>query len=264
MTVLARTLAPVVTLLIAATLVAACTQGPGDGPGGGVSQGPVVLAAASLQEALEDAARAWTDEGHAKPVLSFAGSSALARQVEAGAPADLFLSADEEWMNYLQAKALLRDGSRHDLLTNRLVLVAPKGTPPLDRAALGPALAQGRLALADPAAVPAGKYAQAALQSLGLWQGVAAAVVPGENVRGALALVERGEVPFAVVYATDARASAKVVVVFTFPESSHPPIRYPAAVLKASRHPDAAAFAAFLTSPQGQALFRARGFGIAR
>lgn len=259
MTVLARTLA-----LVAALLIAACAQAPAGGPAQEPAQGPVVLAASSLQEALEDAARTWADQGHAQPVLSFAGSSALARQVEAGAPADLFLSADEEWMNYLQRKALLREGSRHDLLTNRLVLVAARGTPPLEPAGLGAALARGRLALADPAAVPAGKYAQAALASLGLWQTVAAQVVPAENVRGALALVERGEVPFGIVYATDARASAKVVVAFTFPESSHPPIRYPAAVLKASQHPDAAAFAAFLASPQGQALFRARGFGIAR
>lgn len=228
------------------------------------TEGPVVLAASSLQEAMEDAAKAWVAQGHPAPVLSFAGSSALARQVEAGAPADLFVSADEEWMDYLAGKDLLRAGSRRDLLTNRLVLVGPKGAGALDRAGLAAALAEGKLALADPASVPAGRYARAALESLGLWQGVAARVIPAENVRGALALVERGEVPFGVVYATDAQASAKVAVVFTFPEGSHPPIRYPAAVLQAAAHPDAAEFAAFLASPQGQAVFRARGFGIAR
>lgn len=253
----------------AAVLLAACSQAPATAPetdtatDPATAQGPVVLAASSLQEAMEDVAAAWTAQGHAAPVLSFAGSSALARQAEAGAPADLFVSADEEWMDYLAAKDLLRAGSRHDLLTNRLVLVAPKGGAALDRAQLAAALAPGRLALADPDAVPAGKYARAALQQLGLWQGVAARVVPAENVRAALALVERGQVPFAAVYATDAQASARVAVVFAFPAGSHPPIRYPAAMLAGARHPDAAGFARFLASPTTQALFRSRGFGIA-
>jgi molybdate transport system substrate-binding protein len=194
-------------------------------------KGPVVLAASSLQEAMEDAAKAWRAQGHAAPVLSFAGSSALARQVEQGAPADLFVSADEEWMDAVQQAGLLRAGTRHDLLTNRLVVIGAQGTPPVSADRLGALLAKGRLALADPAAVPAGRYAKAALQHLGWLNGVAASVVPAENVRAALALVQRGEVPFGVVYATDARASGKVAVVYAFPAGSHPPILYPMAVL---------------------------------
>ena len=199
-------------------------------------RGPLVLAASSLQEALEEAGAAWAAEGHAAPVLSFAATSALARQVEQGAPADLFVSADEEWMDTLADGNLLRPGTRIDLLSNRVVL-------------------------AEPNAVPAGKYARAALASLGEWQGVADNVVPAENVRAALALVERGEAPLGVVYATDALASDKVEVVRELPESSHPPIRYPVAILAASESPDAAGFLAFLSSAKAKAIFAKHGFG---
>src|SRR5689334_1825448 len=150
--------------------------------------GPIVLAAASLQESLEGVGKAWAAEGHAAPVLSFAASSALARQVEQGAPADLFVSADEEWMDKLAGQNLLRAGTRSDILTNRLVLVTRKGGAVRRLADLG----DGKLVLADPAAVPAGKYAKAALESLGQWPAVEAKVVPAENVRAALALVEHG------------------------------------------------------------------------
>lgn len=227
-------------------------------------RGPVVLAAASLQESLTEAANAWAAKGHPKPVISFAASSALARQIIARAPADLFLSADEEWMDAVGKAGLLRPGTRTTLLGNRLVLIAPASSGarltiargfPLARA-LGP----GRLALADPEAVPAGKYAKAALTNLGVWSGVAAKVAPAENVRAALALVERGAAPFGIVYATDARAAKAVRVVGTFPASSHPPIRYPVAVLKASRHPDALGFRAFLLSREGRAIFTRHGF----
>lgn len=220
-------------------------------------RGPLVLAASSLQEALEEAGAAWAAEGHAAPVLSFAATSALARQVEQGAPADLFVSADEEWMDTLADGNLLRPGTRIDLLSNRVVLVAGKGGAIRTLAALG----DGRLALADPNAVPAGKYARAALESLGEWQGVADNVVPAENVRAALALVERGEAPLGVVYATDALASDKVEVVRELPESSHPPIRYPVAILAASESPDAAGFLAFLSSAKAKAIFEKHGFG---
>lgn len=247
-------------LLLAAQLVFACSgaQQP--------EEGPVVLAAASLQEALTDVAQAWTDQGHAAPVLSFAASSALARQVEQGAPADVFISADEEWMDALAQKNLLRADTRGDILTNRIVVIGPRDGVRLVLTAgnLAQALGDGRLALADPAAVPAGKYAQDALESLGLWTGVAEKVVPAENVRAALALVERGEAPLGIAYATDAQASDKVAVLAELPETSHSPIRYPVAVLAASKHPDAAAFRAFLISPEAQALFGRRGFGIAQ
>jgi molybdate transport system substrate-binding protein len=217
-----------------------------------------VLAASSLQEALEEAAGEWAAQGHPPPVLSFAGSSALARQVEQGAPADLFISADEEWMDTLAGKSLLRADTRTDLLSNRLVLVTRKGGTVRALADL----ADGKLALADPAAVPAGKYARAALESSGQWQAVAAKVVPAENVRAALALVERGEAALGIVYTTDALASDGVEVLETFPESSHPPIRYPAAVLASSKHPDATAFLAFLESAEARRVFVKHGFGI--
>ena len=222
--------------------------------------GPVVLAASSLQESLEEVGEAWAAEGHAAPVLSFAASSALARQVEQGAPADLFVSADEEWMDRLAERDLLRAGHRYDLLANRLVLVARRGAAVRSLAELG----DGRLALADPAAVPAGKYAKAALVSLGQWQAVEAKVVPAENVRAALALVEGGEAALGIVYATDAIASDAVEVLETFPEGSHPPIRYPAAVLAGSRHAEAAGFLEFLRSDRARAIFAKHGFGLPR
>lgn len=227
-------------------------------------RGPVVLAAASLQEGLSEAADRWAALGHARPVLSFAGSSALARQIAAGAPADLFISADNEWMDYVAARKLLRPGSRAAFLSNRLVLIAPvdsrlrlvigRGFP------IARALGTGRLAMADPAAVPAGKYGRAALTKLGVWPGVAGRIASAENVRAALALVERGEAPLGIVYATDAKASARVRIVGVFPPASHPPIIYPMALLRTARNRDADAFRRFLLSPQGKAIFVRHGF----
>lgn len=224
------------------------------------AEGPVVFAASSLQEALTEAADGWTAQGHPAPLLSFAATSTLARQVEQGAPADLFLSADEAWMDALDKEGLLRPGTRADLLGNRLVLIAAKGSGVRSLAGLG----DGRLALADPDAVPAGKYARAALERLGQWPAVAGRIAPTENVRAALALVERGEAPLGIVYATDARASDKVEVVQTFPEDSHPPIRYPVAVLAASRNADAAALRAFLAAPESRRIFARHGFETAK
>jgi len=239
----------------------------GLGPAQAEQRGPLVLAAASLQEALTDAANAWTAAGHARPVLSFAGSSALARQIEAGAPADLFLSADEEWMDYVMQRGLIRANSRVSFLSNRLVLIAPAGSRA--RLAIGPGFplaralgANGRLAMADPDSVPAGKYGRAALTSLGVWASVAPKVVRAENVRAALAFVERSEAPFGIVYATDARASARVRVIGTFPAGSHPPITYPIATLRTSRSGDAEAFRRFLISREGRAIFARRGFVV--
>lgn len=227
---------------------------------------PLVLAAASMQESLTAAADAWARAGHARPVLSFAASSALARQVEAGAPADLFVSADEAWMDALAARGLIRPASRAILVGNRLVLIAPaadrrplairRGFP------LARALGGGRLAIADPAAVPAGRYGKAALTALGVWPSVAGKLAPGDSVRAALALVERGEAPYGIVYATDARAAPKVRVVGIFPPASHPPIRYPIALLKTSADPEAAAFRAWLLSSAGRAVFARFGFVV--
>jgi molybdate transport system substrate-binding protein len=225
---------------------------------------PIVLAAASLQEALEEAAKAWEAKGHVPPALSFAGSSALARQVESGAPADVFISADEEWMDELEAKGLLREGTRRTLLGNTLVLIAPAmSTAEVafnDPASLPAALGDGRLAMADPEAVPAGRYGKAALEKLGIWKAVADRIAPSENVRAALALVENGESPLGVVYATDALITLKVKVVARFPATSHPPIRYPAAVLKASDNADAVGFLDFLASAEAHAIFARYGF----
>ena len=222
------------------------------------AQGPVVLSAASLQEALTEAGQAWARHGHPAPVLSFAGTSALARQIEQGAPGDVFVSADEDWADTLDRRGLLRPGSRSDLLTNALVLIAPKGGKVHSLDALG----EGKLAMADPTSVPAGKYARAALESLGQWPRVADRVVPAENVRAALALVETGEAALGIVYATDARASGKVDVVETFPESSNPPIRYPVALLASSKNAEAEALRVFLFSPEAGRIFIAHGFGM--
>lgn len=224
-------------------------------------RGPTVLAAASLQEAMNAAADSWAKKGRLRPVLSFAASSALARQAEAGAPADLFVSADEEWMDALAIKGLLAPGSRAVLAGNRLVIIAPAGgTAQLTAATLATTLSRGPLAMADPTSVPAGKYGRTALQRLGAWSAVQGRVVRAENVRAALALVERGAAPFGIVYRTDARASRLVRVAGVFPAASHPPIRYPVARLKRSTHPQAEGFRRFLLSPEGRAIFARYGF----
>ena len=229
------------------------------------AQPPVVLAAASLQEALTAAADAWAKHGHPRPVVSFAASSALARQLEAGAPADLFLSADEDWMNYLAQRQLLRPGSRVALLTNRLVLVAPATNrvrlTPAPGFPLARALGTGRLAMADPDSVPAGKYGRQALTTLRVWNQVADRIARAENVRAALALVARGEAPLGVVFATDAQAAPAVRVVGLFPPASHTPISYPMARLARATNPEGEAFRRFLLGAEARAIFRRFGFG---
>jgi molybdate transport system substrate-binding protein len=219
---------------------------------------PVVVAAASLQEALGEAAAAWAARGHARPVLAFGASSALARQIQAGAPADLFASADQAWMDVLASKGLLAAGSRADLTGNRLVVIAARGDRTrLTLPTLGRVLAAGPLAMADPTAVPAGRYGRAALVRLGAWDAVRPRVVRAENVRAALALVERGAAPYGIVYATDARASRRVRVAGVFPRWSHPPIRYPVARLKDG---GGEGFRRFLLSREGQAILARHGF----
>jgi molybdate transport system substrate-binding protein len=234
------------------------------GPAAARRKPPLVLAAASLQESLSAAAAAWAARGHARPVVSFAASSALARQIEAGAPADLYISADEAWMDEVQGRGLLEPGTRAGFLANRLVLIAPAGgaagLPIRPGFPLAAALHGGRLAMADPDAVPAGRYGKAALTALGIWAQVRGKVARAENVRAALALVERGEAPLGIVYATDAAASRKVRVVGVFPAASHPTITYPLARLRGSASPDAEGFRRFLLSPAGKAVFRRYGF----
>lgn len=221
---------------------------------------PLVLAAASLQESMRAAAEAWARKGHAMPVCSFAASSALARQIAAGAAADLFASADEPWMDDIEKRGLIVPGTRAPFLGNRLVIVAPAGEPlarPYDELRT---LGKTRVAIADPDAVPAGRYARAALESGGRWAAVAPNIVRAESVRAALALVERGAVSRGIVYATDAQASDRVRIAAIFTERSHPPIRYPLARLKASTSPDAEPFRRFLLSGEGKAIFRRFGF----
>lgn len=221
-------------------------------------EGPLVLAAASLQESMTEAAEAWAKRGHARPVLSFAASSVLARQAAAGARADLFVSADLEWMDYLDQRAMLASGTRVSFLGNRLVLVA-RADAPVERRPLA-AMLSGRIAVADPASVPAGRYAEAALRKLKLWDRASPQLVRAENVRAALALVERGAAPYGIVYATDARASARVRIAGVFPQSSHPPIVYPLARLKNSTHPETEGFRRFLLSNEGRTIFTRYGF----
>lgn len=226
--------------------------------------GPLVLAAASLQESMTAAADQWARAGHPRPVVSFAASSALARQAEAGGAADLFVSADEQWMDALERAGRIVRGTRADLVRNRLVVIAPAGRG--ERVTirnLARVLSAGPLAMADPAAVPAGRYGQAALTRLGAWNAVEGRVVRAADVRAALALVERGAAPYGIVYATDARASRGVRVVGVFPEESHPPIVYPVARLSTGRNAEAEAFRRFLLSRQGRVIFARYGFSPA-
>jgi molybdate transport system substrate-binding protein len=235
-------------------------------PGPAAAADLVIFAAASLKNALDAVAAAWTEETGVTTAISYAASPALAKQIEEGAPADLFLSADLDWMDYLGTRNLIDPDTRRTLLGNRLVLVASDAdaapvtiAPGFDLAGL---LGDGRLAMADVAAVPAGRYGKAALEALGVWGDVEARLAQAENVRAALAFVALGEAPYGIVYATDATAEDNVAVVGTFPEDSHPPILYPVAVTAASAHPDAAAFLDFLAGPVARAAFEAQGFTV--
>ena len=223
--------------------------------------GTRIFAAASLQTALTRIAAGYRGPG-APLQVSFGASSAMARQIAQGAPADLFISADIEWMDWLAQRRLIAAGTRRNLLSNRLVLIAPKDSKVALRIApgvpLAGALSGGRLAIADPVAVPAGKYGKAALTRLGLWDSVAGRLAPAENVRAALAYVARGETPLGIVYATDAHAEPKVRVVGTFPASTHPRILYPAALTRGT--PAGRAVLDYLSDPKAMAVFAAEGF----
>jgi molybdate transport system substrate-binding protein len=197
-------------------------------------------------------------------VASYGATSALAKQIENGAPADLFLSADSDWMDYVEIRKLIKPGSRRNLLTNRLVLIAPSTSTAklviVPGFPLAKHLGNDRLAVADPNAVPAGKYAKAALESLGVWRDVEPKIAPTENVRAALVLVSRGETPFGIVYRTDALADKKVRVVGEFPAKTHPPIVYPVAMTGMSKGAAASDFLTYLSSPAARAVFEKYGF----
>lgn len=222
----------------------------------------LVFAAASLKNALDEVNATFAN--NVRIVTSYAASSALMKQIEQGAPADVFISADVEWMDYGAKKGLVRNGSRIDLLANRLVLIAPRDAstgpieikPGLDLAALAGA---GRIVTGDVRAVPVGRYAKAALEKLGIWPSVEGKLAMAENVRAALALVARGEAPLGIVYATDARIEPKVKIIGTFPADFHPPIVYPAA-LATNAKPEAGQYLAFLRSAEARKIFESYGF----
>jgi len=228
----------------------------------------VVFGAASLKEALDEQSKRFEAASGNKVVVSYGASNTLARQIEGGAPADLFIAADLEWMDYAERRSLLRAGTRVNLLSNALVLIAPAASKSTLRIApnfaLADALGQGKLAMANPDSVPAGKYGKSALQAMGVWADIEHKVARAENVRAALALVSRGEAPFGIVYATDAWADTGVRIVDGFPPSSHPPIVYPAAIVASSKSPQATALLDYLKSPSSRAVWEKYGFRISQ
>lgn len=223
-----------------------------------------VFAAASMKESLDAIGKQFEAAKGQKVIISYAASSALAKQIENGAPADLFISADIDWVDYVEQRKLTVPGSRVNLLGNALVLVAPAGSPVSLRIApnfpLAGALGGGKLAMANPDAVPAGKYGKAALEKLGVWERVRASGVRAENVRAALAFVSRGEAPLGIVYRTDALADKGVRIVDTFPADTHPPIVYPVVLIAASRTAEARLLFDFLKTPEAAAIWRHHGF----
>lgn len=226
-----------------------------------------VFAAASLKNALDEAAATFEKKTGNAVTISYAASMPLAKQIEAGAPVDIFISADTASADYLSSRGLLKEGARKNLLGNSLVVVAPKTAGleklALDKGSVSKALgASGRMAIGDPASVPAGKYAKEAFTSLGMWETLEPRLALTENVRAALTFVARDEAPLGVVYQTDASSDPKVVVVATFPPSSHAPIVYPIALTASSTSKAAAAFSAYLESPAAAPFFKKQGFSV--
>jgi molybdate transport system substrate-binding protein len=224
-----------------------------------------LFAAASTTNAITDIGKLFSEKGLGTMIPSFASSSTLAKQIESGAPAELYLSANEKWMNYLEERDLIVSGSRMDLLSNRIVLIVPADSATdhveiTNGFKLADLLGDGYLAMGDPDHVPAGIYGKQALEALGVWSSIDTRIARQKDVRSALALVERGESPLGVVYATDAAISDKVRVVGLFPEESHPKIVYPVAIIKGCDTPTAKAFMKFLTSDDARAVFESYGF----
>ena len=227
--------------------------------------GVTIFAAASLKEALDGQARQFETSTGSKVVISYGASNALAKQIEAGAPADMFISADLDWMDHVDQRRLLMPDTRVNLLRNTLVLIGPASSKAA--LAIGPnfriaaALGQDKLAMANPDSVPAGKYGKAALEKLGVWSAVEKQVARAENVRAALALVSRGEAPFGIVYSTDALSDKGVRIVGTFPPETYPPIIYPAALLATSKSAGGRLLLDHLRSPAARATWEKFGFG---
>jgi molybdate transport system substrate-binding protein len=226
-----------------------------------------VFAAASLKNALDDTDAAFTKATGVEVTASYEASSALAKQIEAGAPADVFISADLAWMDYANAHKLIKQETRHNLLGNRLVLIAPKDSK-LDNVAIGQGFdiaklaGDGRIAVADVSAVPAGKYAKAALEKLGAWTAAEPKLAQAENVRATLAYVARGETPLGIVYETDAKIEPKVKIVGAFPDGSYPPVTYPVAATADSKNANAARYLAFLRGNAARGIFEKYGFSF--
>ena len=242
-------------LTISASLSAADAQAPQI----------LVFAASSLTDAMQEASAAYEKTVHVTVKASFDSSAVLARQIEAGAPADVFFSADTEWMDYLQSRNLIQVASRKNILGNRLVLIAPTQSQIQLKIAphfpLAAALGKGRLATGDPDSVPAGRYARSALTNLGVWDEIAPRLARAENVRVALLYVARGEAPLGIVYASDALADKNVRVVDTFPADTHEPIVYSIALTRPAKS-QAQSFIAYLTGPQGRDIFVKYGFTV--
>jgi molybdate transport system substrate-binding protein len=229
------------------------------------ADGPVIFfAAASLKDALGNAGKTFTAQTGIDIIFFFDASSSLAREIEEGAPADLFASADLDWMDYLAKRNLIDLSTRVNLLGNRLVVVAPKDAAltelKFDETSFETALGGGRIATGAVETVPVGRYAKLALEKLGLWTALSSRIAPADNVRVALAYVARGEAPLGIVYATDAAAEPKVKVVATIPRGSYPPIVYPFAVTVSAKGDDAKRFLSFLQGPAARAIFTAQGF----
>ena len=257
-----RVLTAMAGLLAVATSFAAAPA-----PARAADQEVLVFAAASLKNALDEVIAAYGAQTGTKVTASYAASSALAKQIEQGAPAQLFISADLDWMDYLEQRKLIAEGTRRNLLGNSLVLVAGKDSQQSD-VAIGPGfdlaalVGDGRLAVGEVTAVPAGRYAKAALENLGVWGGVEGKLAQAENVRAALALVARGEAPLGIVYKTDAASDPSVRIVGTFPADSHPPIIYPAALTTEGANNSALGFLAYLSGPAAKAVFEKHGFTL--
>jgi molybdate transport system substrate-binding protein len=259
------------TLAIIATMVphsAAIAEKPAKAPAHSSETvtAPVVFAAASLKTALDEIGAAWHDTGKPAPLITYASSAVLAKQIEQGAPADVFISANLRWMDYLSKAKLIKEGTRRNLLGNRLVLIEPADRETNLEIASGFDLAGAagdeKIAVCTVASCPAGIYAKEALENLGVWDSVEPKLAQAQNVRAALALVSRGEARFGIVYATDAKAEPKVRVIGTFPEKSHKPIVYPVAIVETSKNPEAVRFVAFLTSQAATKILKEQGFTI--
>jgi molybdate transport system substrate-binding protein len=248
------------------SLLAGAALASGVGPAAAQSRDVLVFAAASLKNALDEIAGQWQSQTGRKVAISYAASNNLIKQIEQGAPADIFISADLDWMNYGQQKNLIRPETRANLLGNRIVLIAPKDSTARIKVEKGfdlmGALKGGRLSMGNVDAVPAGKYGKAALEKLGVWDGVKDRIAQAENVRAALLLVSRSEAPLGIVYQTDAASEPDVRIVGTFPEDTHPPIIYPAALTRDSNNAIAAEFLKYIRSAAAKPAFERQGFTV--